>query len=81
MKDWQLAPRPQGFVVVNGDREPVSPGFSTPEAALDWVNRRAAAQPQKLRPCLCCGRSFASRGRHNRMCALCIRDAAGGVLG
>lgn len=74
MRDWTLRQRPLGFVVVNGVGAPVSPGFKTPDAALEWVNRRAAAKPPKERPCLCCGRTFASQGAHDRLCASCGSD-------
>lgn len=72
MKDWKLRQRPRGFVVVDGAGASVSPGFRTPEAAIDWFNQRAAAaKPPKRRPCLCCGHSFQSEGIHDRLCNEC----------
>lgn len=71
MKDWKLRKRGAGYVVVNGSGASVSPGFATDDEALDWVARRARAQAPKRRPCLCCGRAFASEGIQDRLCAPC----------
>ncbi len=39
--------------------------LKTKQAAADRAARRT------IRPCLCCGSSFASQGIHNRMCDRC----------
>lgn len=31
----------------------------------------------QTRPCMCCGHSFASEGKHNRLCQLC--SSSGGI--
>lgn len=76
MKDWSLRVRPLGFVVVNGGGDPVSPGFRTREAALDWFGKRSEAQPPKRRACLRCGSAFESAGKQNRMCPRCSKSRA-----
>lgn len=31
----------------------------------------------QTRPCMCCGRSFASEGKHNRLCQPCCSSSGG----
>ncbi|MER2539325.1 MAG: hypothetical protein ABTQ26_08800 [Azonexus sp.] len=33
--------------------------------------RLAALEKSKERPCMCCGKKFASEGPHNRLCTTC----------
>ena len=42
-------------------------------AALPGVSARL--RPVTIRPCLCCGTSFKSMGKGNRLCASCGREA------
>ena len=53
--------------------------FDRRQRELDRLALPSAAEPEspapaeqrELRPCLRCGRRFASRGRHNRVCLRC----------
>ncbi|PZQ99902.1 MAG: hypothetical protein DI533_04530 [Cereibacter sphaeroides] len=42
-------------------------------AAIKGIKRRLDRARARMRPCLCCGRGFASQGIHNRLCEPCRR--------
>lgn len=50
------------------------------EAAADKARREAdRAQGRGTRACLCCGTSFTSEGKHNRLCPHCRNKDSGPV--
>ena len=61
----------------------VSPTFAFRDRAERWLAEQLAKMPAHSRPrersCLCCSASFASDGRHHRLCKAC-RHKDGGPL-
>lgn len=80
MKDCRVRALPSGFAVINGEGSRISPVVRSQDAAMDWLDRRIAAQKPQRRPCLSCDKSFESAGIHDRLCPECGR-ASGALNG
>lgn len=64
-----------GYVVVNAAGEPVCGVQASRDRAEEICETRLQRERRRTqartRPCLCCQRSFASEGIHNRLCPGC----------
>ena len=45
----------------------------SPNSVYTSLEATRRANAEKKRPCLCCGKLFASAGPQNRLCSLCSR--------
>lgn len=70
-----IVARPLGWVVVNGDRERISPVLPTKKAASDWALKTLTRRQPGKRRCMSCRQRFDSEGIHDRLCPRCGHNA------
>lgn len=64
----------QTYSVCHNGR-PVTRAFWSITAAEHALDRIDTATRQRRRPCLCCGKTFLSKGPHNRLCTPCRKES------
>lgn len=61
------------IVIIRKVSELDLPPRRNPERKKTYVQSVSSDTPTTPRPCMCCGNTFRSEGKHNRLCANCRR--------
>jgi tRNA(Ile2) C34 agmatinyltransferase TiaS len=73
--DLQIIGSGTSFALKRGDQVVAGPYTSHGNATAALRGVEARLQPVTICRCLGCGQQFKSRGRGNRLCSTCRRDA------